>query len=132
MKCGAKITISLLVFMTAFLRWVVKCEQQKNVCLMKSLFWFVMERIRDYSPKGRSMSISPDYRRDSPQYHEKSRSPSRSPHFRRHNGHRSPSYHNSRKRKYCIHIIYIQYKSIINVLNSLILNNSYKFIMPLV
>lgn len=53
-----------------------------------------MERSRDYSPRGRSMSISPDiYRRDSPNYRHRSRSNSRSPNYRRHNGYRSPTYH---------------------------------------
>lgn len=56
-----------------------------------------MDRGRDYSPRGRSMSISPEYK-ESPDY--RSRSPSRSPHYKRHNGHsnRSPgNFHNSKK-----------------------------------
>lgn len=53
-----------------------------------------MERSRDYSPRGRSMSISPEYK-GSPDY--RSRSPSRSPHYKRHNGHRSPTFHSSKK-----------------------------------
>ncbi|KAJ8930870.1 hypothetical protein NQ314_016290 [Rhamnusium bicolor] len=53
-----------------------------------------MDRLRDYSPRGRSMSISPEmYRRDSPDYRHRSRSCSRSPNYRRHNGYRSPTYH---------------------------------------
>nr|XP_023020760.1 RNA-binding protein 5 [Leptinotarsa decemlineata] len=54
-----------------------------------------MERSRDYSPRGRSMSISPEpLRRDSPEYRHKSRSGSKSPNYnRRHNGYRSPNYH---------------------------------------
>lgn len=52
-----------------------------------------MGSTREYSPRGRSMSISPDYRKESPEYRHKSRSNSRSPHYRRHNGHRSPNYH---------------------------------------
>ncbi|XP_044765450.1 RNA-binding protein 5-like isoform X2 [Coccinella septempunctata] len=54
-------------------------------------------RERDYSPYGRrSMSISPDYRRDSPDYRP-SRSSSRSPHQRRHNGYRNSPYHPVKK-----------------------------------
>lgn len=53
-----------------------------------------MDRSRDYSPRGRTMSISPEiYRRDSPDYRHRSRSCSRSPNYRRHNGYRSPTYH---------------------------------------
>ncbi|KAK9890110.1 hypothetical protein WA026_008920 [Henosepilachna vigintioctopunctata] len=58
-----------------------------------------MDRIRDkdYSPYGRrSMSISPEYRRDSPDY-RLSRSSSRSPHHRRHNGYRNSPYHGGKK-----------------------------------
>jgi RNA-binding protein 5/10 len=40
------------------------------------------------------MSISPEYK-GSPDY--RSRSPSRSPHYKRHNGHRSPTFHSSKK-----------------------------------
>ncbi|KAL3289360.1 hypothetical protein HHI36_022796 [Cryptolaemus montrouzieri] len=55
-------------------------------------------RDRDYSPYGRrSMSISPDYRRSSPDY-RMSRSHSRSPHQRRHNGYRNSHY--STKKNY--------------------------------
>ncbi|XP_057655336.1 RNA-binding protein 5-like isoform X1 [Diorhabda carinulata] len=51
---------------------------------------------REYSPRDRSMSISPEpHKRDSPvDYKHKSRSGSRSPsHSRRHNGYRSPTHH---------------------------------------
>ncbi|CAG9816598.1 unnamed protein product [Phaedon cochleariae] len=50
---------------------------------------------REYSPRGRSMSISPEiYRRESPDHRHRSRSSSRSPnHNRRHNGHHKKSHH---------------------------------------
>ncbi|XP_049817180.1 RNA-binding protein 5 isoform X2 [Aethina tumida] len=55
-----------------------------------------MDKLRDYSPRGRSMSISPDYQRDSPNYRYKSRSASRSPpHYRRHH---KKSYHDREDR----------------------------------
>lgn len=60
-----------------------------------------MDRARNYSPRGRSMSISPEPpRRDSPGgYRHRSRSNSRSPNYKRHNGYRSPAYH-KKNRKY--------------------------------
>ncbi|XP_031336964.1 RNA-binding protein 5-B isoform X1 [Photinus pyralis] len=47
-----------------------------------------------------NMSASPDYCRSSPDYKERTKSRSRSPHYRRHNGHRSPSHHSTRKSYY--------------------------------
>ncbi|XP_018322583.1 RNA-binding protein 5-A isoform X2 [Agrilus planipennis] len=47
-----------------------------------------MERNKDCF-RGKSMSISPDNRRISPDYIERSRSRSKSPHYRKHNGYKS-------------------------------------------
>ncbi|VEN47892.1 unnamed protein product [Callosobruchus maculatus] len=53
---------------------------------------------RDYSPRDRSMSISPDpYKKDSPSDHRhRSRSNSRSPAYKKHNGRRSPTHHSNK------------------------------------